>query len=821
MQTPTVEDEIALEEMMQERGKVRYVNRQQAATKRKQTAETDAGRRIVGGGIARVAEGINCWLQDQWAAHQGQSSGRKSAEYTLLNACDREVLAAITLRVVLNRMHISPNYTRLACHLGGQVEQELRYRLLKNKEPGLYAWALKASARASTSRHRASVMSWTAGKADIPWTPWSERLKAGVGAVLLQILIRKVGLIDVQTVKTRKGKRFNVELLVGANAATWAWIKAHDSEAMTCCPALLPMIVPPKPWTTPLDGGYYSPKHCGVRPLVKMAKRAYLKEFARCNPQPVYNAINHLQQTAWQVNREVYEVFNNLWVGHNAFAELPPASDIPLPNKPTDIETNETARREYRRECAKVWDDRKDHAKERFQVNEVKVVARQFLQYDRFYFPHEADFRGRVYAVPPALNPQASPLAKGLLRFAEGKPIATPEALRWFLIHGANTAGIDKVSFIDRVLWVTEHHDRIIATAADPYADLWWTEMDSPFCFLAFCFEYAGYQRDPKGFLSKLPIMLDGSCSGLQHFSAMLRDEETARRVNLVPSDKPQDVYKDVAESAAEALKAMENDDSPSGVPGFTVKEAAKFWLDILMDRTLVKRPVMTLSYGSTMRAHGLFMNDVLEKRLKLRGQEMDRTLCLQLSFWLAKVVWDSIEKLVKSARTAMTWLQSTAKIVSGSGRSISWLAPSGFPILQDYRETKGTRVKLALGDQIRIITLHKDTVNLDKKRQVSGIAPNFVHSMDAASLVLAVNDAKAVGINSVACVHDSFGTHAADTDRFAQAIKDSFVRMYTEHDVLEEFKEAMEGMGVELPAVPAKGSLDISQVSQSLYCFA
>lgn len=821
MQSPTIEDEIALEEAMQAEGATRYMKRQQTALKREQAATTHAGMRLVGGGIDRVAEGIACWLQDQWVKYESVKGCKRSAEYVLLQACDRQVLAAITLRVVLNRLHESPKYTSLVTHLGAEVENELRYRCLKKQEPKLFAWAAKVAGKATTSRHRASVMSWTIGKTKMQWPDWTRRMQVGVGAVLLQVLLRKVGLVSVHVVKTRKGSNFKTEERVVANAGTFAWIKAHDAEAMLACPMLLPMIVPPKPWTTPHDGGYYSPKHVGQRPLVKRAKRAYLREFAQCNPTPVYGAINHLQNTAWQVNREVYEVFDRLWTGHNAFGGLPPATDIPLPNRPDDIDTNEESRKAYRREAAEVWDKRKLQGSERLQVNGVKVIARRFLRYDRFYFPHEADFRGRVYAVPPALNPQASPLAKGLLRFAEGKPIDTPEALQWFLVHGANTAGVDKVSFDDRVAWVKEHHQRIMQTAADPYADLWWTEVDSPFCFLAFVFEYAGYTADPKGFLSRLPIMLDGSCSGLQHFSAMLRDSETARRVNLVPCGVPQDVYGEVAADACQVLTAMLEKAEPSPIPEYTLKQVAEFWLRIGVDRKLVKRNVMTLPYGSTAHSHGLFLEGELEKRLVERGETIDKATRLRLSIWLAGVVWKSIEKLVSSALVAMSWLQSTAKIVSESGRSISWIAPSGFPVLQAYRKTEGTRVRLALGDQVRLVTLRQETAELDKRRQGAGIAPNFVHSMDAASLVLAVNAAREGGIGSVACVHDSFGTHAADTARFAQTIKDSFVRMYTEHDVLEEFREAMEGLGVALASVPERGTLDISLVSQSLYCFA
>jgi len=46
-------------------------------------------------------------------------------------------------------------------------------------------------------------------------------------------------------------------------------------------------------------------------------------------------------------------------------------------------------------------------------------------------------------------------------------------------------------------------------------------------------------------------VATDATCSGLQILAGLARDAETARQVNVLPSDKPQDAYKVVAEAAA------------------------------------------------------------------------------------------------------------------------------------------------------------------------------------------------------------------------------------------------------------------------------
>ena len=44
-----------------------------------------------------------------------------------------------------------------------------------------------------------------------------------------------------------------------------------------------------------------------------------------------------------------------------------------------------------------------------------------------------------------------------------------------------------------------------------------------------------------------MPIHQDGSCNGLQHYAALGRDHLGAAAVNLVPAEKPQDVYSEIA----------------------------------------------------------------------------------------------------------------------------------------------------------------------------------------------------------------------------------------------------------------------------------
>jgi hypothetical protein len=73
-----------------------------------------------------------------------------------------------------------------------------------------------------------------------------------------------------------------------------------------------------------------------------------------------------------------------------------------------------------------------------------------------------------------------------------GKALDTPEAVWWFKAHGASKFGLDKISFENRVRWVDEQHETLLAMAADPVGNRTWTEADSPVQFLAWALRVRG-----------------------------------------------------------------------------------------------------------------------------------------------------------------------------------------------------------------------------------------------------------------------------------------------------------------------------------------
>jgi DNA-directed RNA polymerase len=175
---------------------------------------------------------------------------------------------------------------------------------------------------------------------------------------------------------------------------------------------------------------------------------------------------------------------------------------------------------------------------------------------------------------------------------------------------------------------------------------------------------------------------------------------------------------------------------------------------------------------------------------------------------------------VVIKGKEAMAWLDKAGKDIVKWGDApdgvISWVTPSGFLATQTYYDYEEHSVATKLFGHARIKVLVEGP-EPSAARHSQGLSPNFIHSMDASHLHLTVNKmAERVPGVSLAMIHDSFGTHAADTEIMYHVLREEFVRMYTEHDPIQDFAKRYM-----IPNPPKKGNLDLSLVLQSRYVFS
>lgn len=167
------------------------------------------------------------------------------------------------------------------------------------------------------------------------------------------------------------------------------------------------------------------------------------------------------------------------------------------------------------------------------------------------------DWRGRLYTDTNYLSVQGGNLARSLLMF-KNDHILNDRGLEHLKIYSANCYGLDKLSYNKRLEWTNNNLNIILSVPnLDKYRTLTFDQndknfydflmkADEPWLFLTCCIELKNYDLNKNNFISRLPVYLDATCSGLQHLSTMINDTNLAKHVNIKKSNKediPMDVY--------------------------------------------------------------------------------------------------------------------------------------------------------------------------------------------------------------------------------------------------------------------------------------
>ena len=568
-----------------------------------------------------------------------------------------------------------------------------------------------------------------------------------------------------------------------------------------------------------MRGGGYWTKELPELNFVKTRNQNLDRELEQFDMKEVFDAVNVMQDTGYTINKFILNVMEEAWDKDLAIGGMPRRDDLPLPNKPHDINDNAESLREYKTKSVIIHTENARMTSKRILYSKILWEAKKFKNYEAIYFPLQLDFRGRAYCVPAFLNYQSITGAKALLNFAEGKEITKENKGEfWLAVQGANMWGNDKVSLNDRVAWAHDPQNMAWITdcVEDPLVCRKWEDASEPFQFLAWAHEWVEFSKVGYGFKSSLVCSIDGSCNGLQLYSLMLRDKEAGKLVNTVPSNTPQDIYQLVADNVIEKLKQ----DVKEGAP------YSQMWLDYGVKRSTTKRSIMTICYGSTRYSCTDFVVEDMTKRKDKGEPHPFKTDMFRPATYLAGIIWDSIGDNLKSAREGMAFLQAVARIVAKEQLPIHWVTPVGFPVHQSYPEMKSKRIKAMLMGEIIKPRINEATEKTDKLKMGNGVAPNFVHSLDSAAMLKTVNIAYKNGIRNFCNVHDSFGTNAADVQTLSNSLKEAFIDIFANTDVLEDFRNDVkrqlpEELRDKLPEAPNKGELKIEDLEFCDYFFA
>ena len=398
---------------------------------------------------------------------------------------------------------------------------------------------------------------------------------------------------------------------------------------------------------------------------------------------------------------------------------------------------------------------------------------------------------------------QGNELASALIQFWKGTPL-NKIGLNYFYAYGAShyESAVNRLGFEDKINWVKSHLDEILQMDAE-----FILKADSPILFSAFCLEMKKLNND-KNTLIHMPVFIDATCSGIQHLSAMVADTDLALKVNLTDLDTPEDIYANLVEPINKAIN--EYGKNHSDVSSLS---------EIYLDHSVLKHPIMTQNYNvSIFGMKEQLLNSLKVKEFNTNGSEAnllknvnedypvqlkknpviiigynrDKTKEIKLNqkdlIKMAMIIKQVIFLEFPALQAVYEYFINIARVMKLLNLTLQWISPTGAIITQNYKKRKKSRLRVFIHNRSKVNIMQEITRETDHKKQIDGIIPNVIHSLDSAHVAKLINDSAKNIPYPIVAVHDCFGTHPNFMDVLFFRLKEEFVSLYLDRDFLKLF---------------------------------
>jgi len=790
--------------------------------------------------IAREAQALSIKYQallDDWAENRGQGGRDILSWCPIVMGTGAATLAYITLYQLIKCLAdaatsktSSPDKTifgvraqTLANDIGEHVIEIHNVRVAR--EQNLEMW--QNSSRFIKNWDRRKLNRW-AKKVSTPIKA-ENRLKWKIGTVLLMAASMEMDKVEspikfYSTSSGNRGKLWDTTWITLQETVIKELKDEHELKEMITRVSR-PMLCPPVPHAIGRAGGH----------LTEWVRKNLVGNNKSTPSETHIKAINALMNTEWQVDPFILEVMTYHWTHGGGPINIPCQHEEQVFNYATKeawesvrngTEEEKNFRNQKATEEYEYWNKQ---ASARFQMERRLSIAKSLSHEKCFYMPWNFDFRGRMYPTCEALSCQGSDMDKYLIQFTRPDK-TTHEGLHWRKVSIANAFGIDKVPHAERVQWVDDNIDMLKRICEDPYVNKEWHDdaikKNKSFERLAVTRDF--FRMLDEGY-SLVPVHIDGTCNGPQHWAAIMLDESVGKLVNLVDAHSPADLYTAVATTATSNAWEIIEDDSQTDEKKFSLSLAMDHFEDVI-PRSVTKRPTMTIAYGLTNRSAWKYMRD---------DGAVTKAWCPEehigiVSRHLGDLIMDSLKDtevgLMKECFKGETYLKFLAKQCADAGMPMEWVTPSGFRVHQGYWNFPVIRmaVRLATSDKSTLKEMRKELIfqdndvkiGVDDGASIRGVSPNVIHSLDADHCARSTVTMLNVGIEDFAHVHDSYGVPPSCVSLMHPIIREEFYEMH-KHYQLETIKKDVEQLlGVSLPEPPDRGGLELSRVLDSTYFF-
>ena len=860
-------EEIKREQEMRSRGKQRYDDRLDRAIPSTQNNPAN----IITEALPRVANDIVKRI-----SLASETAGRPPKWLKDIKHIDPYVLAMIGLNTILDGVARGASRNSTQVLIGQRIELENIKVFLEKSESKKWVGEVEDKIKIDCQKfyERRMRMQSIASKSGYNRKSWNAERHVRASETIVNAVLSSSKVFDEWSVIVNKKTKNRFGMLPEASKR----LADLNYDASWQSPILEPMIDVPNDWTSFTTGGYYDEQTAALGPLVKScsySQRTTIDHQLEGGKMPKYlEALNIVQKTPLAINDYTLRVIEWAWENEKDISKFPTKKKIPVEPYPKNFKKLSLQEQQLLKANRKKVEIKNREVDGHIASMALDLrVANELSDYPFCYIVWQFCTRGRIYPAS-SFNYHREDAIKSLFNLGKGK-VLDDNGLYWLLVHIANVGDFDKISkqpLEDRVQWSVDNEDLLLSVGVN-YKDTFeiWSKADKPFQFLAACNAYVKYKFSPDTYECGLPVSLDGSSSGTQHFSAASLSKSDGKLVNLTNEEKPQDLYGVVAEWVEAKVRqllrhnnAIDKDGKDGQIVSDKTREIAKAWLTPIkimtggkeevvypgITRALVKRNVMTYGYSSVKYGFAdQLMEDTISKiDAKVIRGELDRNPFgeteaeqRQSAAFMASINYDGVQRILSSVSAGMKFFSGVAGILAHEGKHVKFKNKIDFPMQQKYTHWQVKKVRIFLYDRVASLAQDKPihrrsqlsvrTQNprkVDKKKSKSAVSANLIHSQDSCHLLSTVlHMEREYELKNFFLIHDAFATVPNDVEYMYTAVRESFINLYKDYclfsDVASQASKQLTDAGqlklLNLE-IPTKGDLDLMAVKDAQYCF-
>ena len=221
------------------------------------------GQQLLQKGIEKVNVSIDKFITSVFGSESNTKKYATSATYLVKCIPVQELekndvnkwssVSLIALKTVLDSITTGCTQTKASVKIGNSLEDEARLLFFKENDAKTYSRTRQWLKSKNNYRYKKRIYVYAMNKHNLEFGVWPKVDKIHIGMTLIYLIMEATGLIKLQ--KKSEG-RLHTPIYVQATEETMKWIDNAKLHSEALKPMRMPMLVCPRKWTNPFNGGY-------------------------------------------------------------------------------------------------------------------------------------------------------------------------------------------------------------------------------------------------------------------------------------------------------------------------------------------------------------------------------------------------------------------------------------------------------------------------------------------------------------------------------------------------------------------------------------